>query len=346
MIFATVITAQNALFAINLAKSIKVHEPESKFAICIVEEQIPKIIKKFNSNFIDYVFLAKDLELSHFYHHVFKHNNIEACCSMKPRTILHLMDKFPDNNKFVYLDSDIKVYSPLQVVSNLLNKYSIILTPHTIEPDETFSELRFYKFGVYNLGFIAVSRTDETMRFLKWWKNRVEMLCYIDLDKGLFVDQKWIDFAPVFFNDVHVLRDPGYNVAWWDICHRKMAESPNGEKTVNGLPLCFFHFSGVTRLGITKYGQLKDKNHRLFHSMLADYANELIALGYSDSNQHPWSYDYFISGEKITDCTRKIYRENPGILSKTIDPFTKSNTYFANRNNKSKNEEDSNLSTN
>ncbi len=51
-----------------------------------------------------------------------------------------------------------------------------------------------------------------------------------------------MDLTPGLFEGVRVLRDPGYNVAYWNLHER--AISLEGGPHVNGLPLHFFHFSG------------------------------------------------------------------------------------------------------
>jgi hypothetical protein len=90
-------------------------------------------------------------------------------------------------------------------------------TPHlTGELDEGYhpTELDILRSGVYNLGFLGLTRSQETMRFLKWWQVRLHDRCLVDLNRGLFVDQRWMDLAPGLFDGVFVLRDPGCNVAY------------------------------------------------------------------------------------------------------------------------------------
>ena len=61
-------------------------------------------------------------------------------------------------------------------------------------------ELSSTAHGVYNLGFLAVSRSEEALKMLTWWAERLYLYCYDDMANGIFTDQKWIDLAPCFFN--------------------------------------------------------------------------------------------------------------------------------------------------
>ena len=52
-----------------------------------------------------------------------------------------------------------------------------------------------------------------------------------------------MDLAPGLFESVHVLTDPAYNVAYWNLHGRCV--TVDGCPWVNGCPLVFFHFSGI-----------------------------------------------------------------------------------------------------
>ncbi len=51
---------------------------------------------------------------------------------------------------------------------------------------------------------------------------------FIDLKKGLFVDQIWINFVPLFFKKVRIFLHHEYNVAYWNL-HERMIQ---GNKVV------------------------------------------------------------------------------------------------------------------
>jgi hypothetical protein len=146
----------------------------------------------------------------------------------------------------VYLDPDIQIHSPLDEVWLALESHNAVLTPHLdqpIEDDKYPSEIDILRTGAYNMGFIGLRRSTETMKFIRWWGKRMEQYCVVDLNGGLFVDQKWMDLLPGLLESTFVLRHPGFNVAYWNIHGRQIQKHGDGYR-VNGDPLRFFHFSG------------------------------------------------------------------------------------------------------
>ena len=63
-------------------------------------------------------------------------------------------------------------------------------------------------------------------------------------DSGFFVDQRWVDFAAGLVPHLTILRDPGYNLAYWNLPKRDLRWDAEHGYTVDGVPLRFFHFSG------------------------------------------------------------------------------------------------------
>ena len=60
---------------------------------------------------------------------------------------------------------------------------------------------------------------------LDWWAERLETDCIVDPERGFFVDQRWMDFAPGHGRDFHLLRDPGFNVAYWNLPRAPVARA-------------------------------------------------------------------------------------------------------------------------
>ena len=97
--------------------------------------------------------------------------------------------------------------------------------------------------GIYNLGYVSVASRPEVDRLIDWWADRLRRDCRVDPVWGYFVDQRWFDLVPGFLTDFAIVRDPEFNVAYWNL-HSRRLERNGGEYLVDGRPLAFFHFSG------------------------------------------------------------------------------------------------------
>ena len=172
----------------------------------------------------------------------------ELCTTVKPFFLERLFRR-DDIATLCYFDPDIYFYAPVDELFALLERHPIVLTPHLldfVEDDALPDELHILQCGAYNLGFLGLARHAGLDRFLQWWQRKLRKSGGIHLERGLFVDQRWMDLAPGLFSGVHVHRDPGCNVAYWNINHRRVTR-PNSTLMVNDLvPLRFFHFSGFS----------------------------------------------------------------------------------------------------
>src|SRR5436189_299366 len=77
-----------------------------------------------------------------------------------------------------------------------------------------------------------------------WLAQRTQYLCRAEVANGLFTDQKWVNFAPVFFDGVAILKSPRHNVATWNLTTRRMSGDFGAGFEVDGEPLGFYHFTG------------------------------------------------------------------------------------------------------
>jgi hypothetical protein len=185
---------------------------------------------------------------------LFTHDVVELCTAVKGEMLCHLLSQ--GAQKVLYIDPDIAVLESLAELEILLDHHDVILTPHQVEPDEEphaicDNEIGSLKHGVYNLGFLGVAATPDGWRFARWWRNRLLEHCYDDIANGLFTDQRWCDLAPAFFSGLHILRDPGYNVASWNLSRRPISIHHDGRITAAGhtlrLPRSVFRRTGGIR---------------------------------------------------------------------------------------------------
>jgi hypothetical protein len=87
-----------------------------------------------------------------------------------------------------------------------------------------------------------LQRKKETIVFLDWWKTLMVKMAFNKPDEHLFTDQIWFNTVHSFFDDVYINKNPGYNVAYWNLIERRVEER-EGLYYVNGEALVVFHFA-------------------------------------------------------------------------------------------------------
>jgi glycosyltransferase involved in cell wall biosynthesis len=256
----------------------------------------------------------------------FRYTLLELNTAVKPWMFEHLFARGYD--RVVYLDPDIFVYSPLVELESLPSETFLTLTPHltgSIPGDDHPSERTILQAGTYNLGFLAVSRHPALPRFLAWWQEKLEFQCIVDVARGIFVDQKWMDLTPGLFPDVAILRHEGYNVAYWNLGQRTVA-GEGKTATVNGQSLRFFHFSGIDP---AYPATVSRHNYRLRTSdigdaarLVEDYLPLLREAGLETFRSAPYAFGVFTDGTSVPNSARVAYRNSSALQAACgEDPF-------------------------
>jgi glycosyltransferase involved in cell wall biosynthesis len=263
------------------------------------------------------VVLISELAIPSFAQMAFRYTVLELSTAVKPFFLEYLFDH-ADLDHLIYLDPDIYCYRPLTPLLDPLKTHMLALTPHLLEPlDDPYrpNELDILRAGVYNLGCIGLARSPNLRTFLRWWQRRLERECVVDLSRGLFVDQGWIDLAPSLFDGVAIVRDPSCNVAYWNLAQRHVTEAAGGWM-VNGQPLRFYHFSG---LAIEDIDQISIHQNRYslaqlpkLRPLIEHYYSRLQAQGHAATRRWAYSFSQFDNGVSIPEPARQLWRNNDG----------------------------------
>ena len=308
-----------------LMNSVAEHHPDwSRFVI--LADQIDGYFDPRSEDFE--VVLSVDLPIRRPRWFHFKYTLMELSTAVKPYVFEYLF-RAEAFDRIIYLDPDIRIYSPLHEVTEALKSANIVLTPHLtgpLEDDKRPAEIDILRSGTYNLGFIGVARSRETEAFLAWWRERLYDHCFVDIARGLFVDQRWIDLVPGIFQGVLVLRDPGCNVAYWNLAHRMVSRSGSGYEA-GGSPLSFFHFSGYAADQPDKLSRHQNRFKvrdlsEAGQQLVEAYRQELLHAGYFTCRKWPYGFASFQNGTHIPDMGRPIHRETPEVVDAISDPFS------------------------
>jgi lipopolysaccharide biosynthesis glycosyltransferase len=288
--------------ALTLKESLHLSNPDVDFYIGLVDEPLPDIQKdKFN------ILPVKEIvDLESFNHMAGIYNITELNTAVKPYYFEYFFNKLQATTA-VYLDPDIIVFHRFDNLFDLLGQYSVVVTPHYCSPPADTkepSDRSILMTGVYNLGFIAFAKTNESLFFINWWKEK--LLNHGYATNGLFTDQLWVNFLTCFCSKAFILRDPGYNMANWNLHERQISKKGNEYFVNNSFPLVFFHYS----------------NYKLeLPNRLASYNNRFLLPDRPDIRP---LFEYY--NEKLM-ANRIEYFKN--ITPKFgIIPRTKSNNYF------------------
>lgn len=305
-----------------LFASVKKHHPDWHCVALVTDEPPPGFAWRADEP-IDEVLYAKDLGIPDFRQWLFKHDIVEVCTAVKGPFALHACAL--DYDAVVYLDPDTCLFSPLDSILEALETSDITLTPHQLTPDDERqaiidNEVTSLKTGIYNLGFLAIRTTGEGRRMAQWWNDRLLSFCYDDIPGGLFVDQRWCDHVPGFFDRVAIMRDPGLNVASWNLSQRTVSVDKQGRVLVNGSPLRFWHFTKLGPVGDTMTRRYAGQNFPVYE-LWAWYRQQAKAATSDSIPAGYWAFGHFESGIPIPKPARELYRHRVDLQQAFPDPY-------------------------
>ena len=311
----TIISRNYYGMAKTLLQSLKLHQPDWDRYLLLVDEWegMPKDTNLWVPLTLDELMLPDMKKM------LFRYTILELNTAVKP-WVLHFLIK-KGYKHVVYFDPDICVYRSLVELESALSSNDIVLTPHLTRPledDRKPSELDILRSGSYNLGFVAFTSTENTKRCLLWWQSKLEYGAVVDLENGMFNDQKWCELLPSLFENVHILRNPAYNVAYWNLAHRTV-EKNDDKYEVNKEPLAFFHYSGLDIEKPHAFSKHQDRFtlgnvSKAVRELVNMYSKAVLANGYAEYIKIPYAFGCFSNEVKIPDACRVIYRNTPSLI--------------------------------
>lgn len=307
----TIVSNNYLHFARTLMQSVACQHPEADRYCVIVDRDLSHaeaLAEEFTAIELNELHLPDGDDF------LFQYNVLELNTAVKPWALEYLIGQGYRN--VLYIDPDIRLYRPLTEVFALLNEGAdLVLTPHLLAPildDHKPGELDIRRAGTYNLGFCALRGSENMRAMLQWWQGKLRWECIIAHDRGIFVDQSWMDLVPGLFPKVAVLRHPGYNIAYWNLAQRPVVQT--GEHfLVDGQPLAFFHYSGLNPLepqSVSKHQNrytLNSVGAAVAH-LIGDYSQRVIDNGIAHYRGIPYAFGVYDDGAPIVDADRERFR--------------------------------------
>ena len=248
----TVCTRDQYGHASHLRNSLKQHHPEQLFLHGMADDSS-------NATLISDTELAvTDTGLTHDQLDRLSANYTptEFRAALKPSFIKAAFAQYPEERFLLYVDPTAFVYQPLTAIFNSLEQHNIMLNPHWLKapPNDGLlpDEKHLQNVGLFSSGFIGFRRCPETDRMLDWWEARCLDHAAIDFCVGSCLDQLWLMHVPTLFSGVGILKNPGVQVALWNLPQRTLTKTANGwqvtdeGKTNIPVPLLTADFLGLS----------------------------------------------------------------------------------------------------
>lgn len=292
-----------------LGRSLRAVDPEATLWVLVVDGVHEGLHEPFELVDPAELELGEDLAVMRLIYDV-----TELSTAVKPALLRALLRR--TGGPVTYLDPDIEIFSSLHEVDALARAHGLVLTPHLLAPlpsdERQPTDVDILLSGAYNLGFVSMADRPDVHGLLDWWDGSLRRDCIIDHSRGRFVDQRFMDLAPGFVRDHYVLRDPGYNVAYWNLSQRVVKRNGDGV-VVDGQPLRFFHYSGFDPrrpLRISKHqSRFTFDDLPVVAELYAAYGASLRSAGFVEQARLDYGYDRTASGIALDRPLRRLARK-------------------------------------
>jgi hypothetical protein len=163
--------------------------------------------------------------------------------TQKPALAIFAMETAPEPEGVMYLDADTWFFANPAPIFDELGHASVGLSPHRYHS----SVLHFDSFGVFNAGCVYWRNDATGRRCLAEWRDDCLAWCAERTQSdGRFMNQGYLNRWPQRYSNVHILRHPGANLAPWNVDRHALGKDGRSV-IVDGQPLIFYHFHGLSR---------------------------------------------------------------------------------------------------
>ncbi len=318
----TICTDSHLPGALALWESVQRHGPGWDFlALRISESGLPKNVPaKFAAACVSITAASLPHPGMAFWYDAF-----ELCNAAKGLLHKYMLEQTP-HDEWWYIDSDCAFYSTLDPLSGLFDGRTVALSPHRKVPPLNAQniELRLLAYGVFNGGMLGLRRTSHTSSLVEWLLNRMTWFSFSRPDKGLFVDQKWLELIPLYF-PASAITHPGVNIGHWNMDEYWPANN------VQVPPPLLAHFSQIDwlaaplRINTPPHAALPIPD--AFASLMREYAACVHSWKTLLGPSAPYPYKTFRDGIHIQPVMRAACYCEIIRIARTFDPFADSGRF-------------------
>jgi len=249
--FCTLFDSNYLLKGVAMLRTLKQHCPGAHVHVLCMDEQTQTILTQLGMPYITCIPLSK-LEDDALLAAKKDRSVAEYCWTLSSSLPWYVLQHNPQIDFITYVDSDLLFYSPVQPLFDEIGASSVAIIEHRFTPRLQHLEVN----GRFCVEWVSFRRDVEGMACLERWRQQCIEWCYYRLEDKRMGDQKYLDEWPQRYASLHILQHVGAGVAPWNYAQYRFDQNLQGQITVNGVPLLFYHFHQFQLLDNGKFDRL------------------------------------------------------------------------------------------
>ncbi|MBU1820617.1 MAG: hypothetical protein KKG00_03770, partial [Bacteroidetes bacterium] len=227
--------------------------------------------------------------------------DFELLAACKPFFARHLLQQYPNCQELIYLSPSTCLFGSLDSIVE--PEAFVQLTPNRtrpIEPQTGLLDRNVLNIGMYHSNSLIIHPQDsQTTKFLNWWCDRTLDRAAFNLCEGMCLDQLWLNYLPVYYENIHLIREEGWHLGLHQAGDSLLA-TMGSQYTVDGRPLISIDFVGIES----------------YHPFWSDHAHMV-------RNEPAW--------QNIRNRYRKMLTRNSVSIKSSTPPYGKPSLVKSNR---------------
>ena len=187
---------------------------------------------------------ADELPIAQWESMIGQYCELELQAAIKPFLIRRLVSTFPDYQHLIYFAPTTQVFGCLEKIVD--PSAFIQLTPNRTEPiDEAaiegLDDKRILNIGMYHAGAIIFHQSEQLDTLLNWWEERAIDRHYLNLCDGMALDQLWLNYLPIYFDNVKTIRNSTWHIGLHSLIGESYTFNKNYVLSVDFAGIAAFH---------------------------------------------------------------------------------------------------------
>jgi hypothetical protein len=220
-----------------LIRSLQKHCPNFVIFVLCLDDFTFDNLKKLDINSVKLIHLSK-IENPEILEAKYNRNIIEYYWTLTPCLPWFILKNHPSIEQITYLDSDIYFFSNPEIIFSEISNSSIAIIEHRLP--KIFSHLK--EMGQFCVEWVTFRNDKEGLRCINHWKKECISWCYDKNEQTRMGDQKYLDYWPKKFKNLHIIRNIGAGIAPWNYSMYDIKKGDNGMLTTNNVNLVYYHF--------------------------------------------------------------------------------------------------------